>query len=69
MIMPFGKFKGTPLEAIDETYLIWIAKGKGYTKNNRSTEMQFKIPDPLFREARRILESRGYKIIGERIEK
>jgi hypothetical protein len=69
MIMPFGKFKGTPLEAIDEGYLIWIAKGQGYTKGLHSTEMQFRIPDPIFREARRILESRGYKIIGERIEK
>ncbi|MEN6489790.1 MAG: DUF3820 family protein [Smithella sp.] len=69
MIMPFGKFKGMPLEAIDESYLIWLAKGEGYTKNRHSTEMQFKIPAAIWIESRKILESRGYKIRGERIEK
>ncbi len=68
MIMPFGKFKGISLENIDEPYLIWLAKGEGYTKGKHSTEMQFKIPAAIWIEARKILESRGYKIRGERIE-
>jgi len=69
VIMPWGDHKGKRLEDIPEPYLIWLAKGKGYTKGKHSTEMAFKIPDKIFREARRILEIRGYKIIGERIEK
>lgn len=24
MVMPFGKYKGTPLEAIEGSYLVWM---------------------------------------------
>lgn len=66
MIMPFGKFRGTPLERLEDDYLMWLAKGQGYTKNKHSTEMQFKIPAPVWIEARKILESRGCVLKGER---
>jgi uncharacterized protein (DUF3820 family) len=26
MIMPFGKFKGSPLEEIPDQYLLWLGK-------------------------------------------
>jgi len=68
MQMPFGKYRGTHLEQLPEDYLIWLAKGKGYTKAH-TTEMKFSIPIPVWAESRRILEERGYKIIGERIER
>lgn len=69
MIMPFGKFRGIPLERLEDDYLMWLAKGQGYTKNKHSTEMQFKIPANIWIEARKILESRGYVLKGERWEK
>ncbi len=68
VLLNFGIFKGFDLENVPEDYLIWLAKGTGFTKAH-TTEMKFSIPTPVWIEARIILEGRGYKIIGERIEK
>jgi hypothetical protein len=69
MKISFGKYKGKELADIPEDYLVWLAKGGGYTTGKHSTDMRFKIPVPIWCEARSILQGRGYRIIGERIEK
>jgi uncharacterized protein (DUF3820 family) len=72
MLLPFGVHRGKKLENIPEDYLMWLGKpkysGKFY-ENARSTELVWKVPFNIKMEARKILESRGYKLIGERWEK
>jgi hypothetical protein len=71
MILPFGKHKGMNMEAAPEDYLMWLAKpkysGKFY-ESLHSTELSWKVPFTVKVEARRILESRGWKLIGEHWE-
>jgi len=72
MILLFGKYRGMSLEAIPEDYLMWLAKpkysGKFY-ESLHSTELKWKVPFNIKIEARRILDKRGYKLIGERWER
>lgn len=69
MTLDFGIHKGKILEDIPEDYLMWLAKpkysGKFY-ENARSTVLNWKVPFAVKTEARKILESRGWKLIGER---
>jgi len=69
MILPFGKFAGQDMEVVPEDYLMWLAGGGIYTKNRHSTEIKWKVPMPIWVEARKILEARGYKLKGERWER
>jgi len=72
MRLAFGKYKGMSLEAIPEDYLMWLAKpkysGKFY-ESLHSTDLKWKVPFNVKVEARRILESRGYKLNGETWER
>lgn len=68
-ILPFGIHKGKRLEDVPESYLKWLAKPKPYTINDHSTEITWTVPVDIRMKARQILERRGYRIIGERIEK
>lgn len=71
-ILTFGKYKGQSLKEVPEDYLMWLAKpvysGKFY-KSLHSTELNWKVPFIVQINAREILESRGYKLIGTRWEK
>jgi hypothetical protein len=69
MKLTFGIHKGKELEDVPEEYLCWLAKPTRYYKSQHSPEVAFKVPWAITVEARRIVESRGYKIIGERVEK
>ena len=68
MILSFGIHRGEDISDVPEDYLKWLAKPKPYTKYVHSTEIKWTVPIVIRSEARRILESRGYRIIGERIE-
>lgn len=72
MILGFGIYKGKRLEEIPEDYLMWLAKpkysGKFY-ESLHSTNLKWRVPLEIKTEARRILEERGWKLIGERWEK
>ncbi len=72
MILQFGIYKGKRLEDIPEDYLMWLAKpkysGKFY-KSLHSSELNWKVPFAIKIEARKILESRGWKLKGETWEK
>jgi hypothetical protein len=71
MKIPFGKFKGTDMADLPEDYLCWVAKPKysgKYYESLHSTDLKWKVPFPVKIEARRILESRGWKLIGEHWE-
>jgi hypothetical protein len=69
VILPFGAHRGEQIEDVPEDYLKWLAKPKPYTKNIHSSEIKWSVPVTIRMEARRILENRGYRIIGERIER
>ncbi len=69
MILNFGVHAGKEIDQVPLEYLKWLAKPKAYTKNRVSTEITFSVPFAVRAEARRVLEERGYVIIGERIEK
>ncbi len=69
MIVPFGKFYGQEMDSLPDDYLIWLASGGRYYKSKHSTELKWKVPEPIFAEARKILEKRGYRLKGERWEK
>ena len=71
MNIPFGKYKGQAMESLPEDYLMWLGKPKysdKYYKSLHSTELDWKVPFPIKLEARRILENRGYKLIGKHWE-
>lgn len=68
MRVGFGKFKNHNIENVPETYICWLAKPTRYYENRRSSEVVFKVPIAVQMEARKVLESRGCRIIGERIE-
>lgn len=73
MILQFGKYKGQKIENIqDENYLKWLAKpkysGKFY-ESLHSTDLKWKVPWAVKIEARRVLESRGWKLNGDTWEK
>ena len=71
-ILTFGVHKNKSLEEIPEDYLMWLAKpvysGKFY-KSLHSTELNWKVPFNIQIAARKVLDSRGYKLIGTRWEK
>jgi hypothetical protein len=69
MKLPFGSYRGQDISDVPESYLKWLAKPKPYTKGIHSSEVTWTVPIEIRAEARRILESRGYRIIGERIER
>ena len=73
MMLQFGKYKGKDLQTVsDESYIMWLAKpvysGKFY-KSLHSTELNWKVPFNIKMAARKELERRGYKLVGERWEK
>jgi len=68
MIIPFGIHQGKTYEEIPTDYLIFIAQGAKYFKGKHTTETTFKATWPQRFEAYRVLETRGYVRIGERIE-
>jgi hypothetical protein len=73
MVLQFGKYRGKDLQAVsDESYIMWLAKpvysGKFY-KSLHSTELNWKVPFDVRVAARKELERRGYKLVGERWEK
>lgn len=72
MILPFGKCKGQSIRSIPDDYCIWLAKpvysGKFY-KSQHSTELNWKVPFDVKIAARKELEHRGFKLIGERWER
>jgi len=71
MQIPFGKFKGQPMNNLPEDYLMWLSKPKysgKYYESEHSTELKWKVPLNVKLEARAILESRGYTLIGEHWE-
>lgn len=72
MILKFGKYKGQNIQSIPDDYLMWLAKpvysGKFY-KSLHSTELNWKVPFNIKMAARKELERRGYKLVGERWEK
>jgi hypothetical protein len=73
MVLQFGKYRGKDLQVVsDESYIMWLAKpvysGKFY-KSLHSTELNWKVPFDVRVAARKELERRGYKLVGERWEK
>jgi hypothetical protein len=71
MILQFGGHKGERLEEVPEDYLMWLAKPKysgKYYESLHSTELKWKVSFAVKIEARKILENRGYKLIGEHWE-
>jgi hypothetical protein len=72
MVLLFGKCKGQDIREIPDDYCMWLAKpvysGKFY-KSLHSTELKWKVPFEVKMAARRELELRGFKLIGERWEK
>lgn len=69
--LTFGDHKGKTLEEIPEDYLKWLAKpvysGKFY-KSRHDNELTWRVPFHVKMEARKLLEKRGYKLVGERWE-
>jgi uncharacterized protein (DUF3820 family) len=72
MILQFGIHKGKRLEDIPEDYLMWLAKpkysGKFY-ESLHSINLKWRVPLEIKIEARKILESHGWKLKGETWEK
>jgi len=72
-ILNFGKYKNQAIEKLeDECYLKWIAKPKyhgGYYKSLHVTDLKWRVPFEIRMVARKELEKRGYKLIGEHWEK
>ena len=72
MIIPFGKCKGQNIQAIPDDYCMWLSKpkysGKFY-EIQHSTDLKWKVPFDVKIAARKELERRGFKLIGERWER
>jgi hypothetical protein len=72
MTIHFGKYKGQNIQSIPDDYCMWLSKpvysGKFYTCQH-STELKWKVPFDVKMAARKELERRGFKLIGERWER
>lgn len=72
MILRFGDHKGEHIQSIPDDYCMWLAKpkysGKFY-KSLHSMERNWSVPFDVKVAARKELERRGFKLIGERWEK
>jgi hypothetical protein len=64
----FGLYAKHNMENLPLGYLCWLAKPTRFYKDKHSTDVTWKVPIAVQMEARRILEERGAKIVGERIE-
>lgn len=71
-LLSFGKYKNQSIQCIPDDYCMWLAKpvysGKFY-KSLHSTERNWSVPFDIKIAARKELERRGFKLIGERWEK
>jgi len=71
MILKFGTYRGRDLSdlTIPDSYMQWLAsRGRFDSKVNRF-ETAWKVPVDVWMAARREMERRGYRHIGERFEK
>ena len=68
MRVGFGKFAQHNIESVPIPYLCWLAKPSRYYKSQHSPEVTFKVPILVQMEARKVLDQRGFRIIGNRIE-
>lgn len=65
MKIPFGQYRGKEIQELPEQYLCWICKKhKGGFKARYVGEVQFKISEEVFLEARGILKALGYNTKG-----
>jgi uncharacterized protein (DUF3820 family) len=70
-VMPFGKYKGQPIDTIPDRYIIMLADdfgqdNQGILPDNR---FNFKVPLEIREKAREALKKRGYRKKGSRWEK
>ncbi len=67
--LSFGKYKHQDLHSVPDDYCMWLAKpvysGK-FFKSLHSTEQIWSVPFDVKMAARKELENRGFKLIGER---
>ena len=71
MTLDFGVHKGKELSdpSIPDDYVRWLgSRGKYLLTGNRFIT-SWKVPVPVWMEARMEMERRGYRHIGERFEK
>ncbi|HQP59377.1 MAG TPA: DUF3820 family protein [Petrotogaceae bacterium] len=65
MRIPFGKYRGQEIKTLPEDYLCWIVKKyKGGFKVRYVGEVQYKIGENVFLEARGKLKELGYNTKG-----
>lgn len=71
MILDFGIHKGKQLsdQSIPDEYIKWLASRGKYRNPVNRFEIMWKVPIMVWLAALREIESRGYRIIGERFEK
>ena len=70
MIIPFGAHKGKDMSdpSIPDGYVRWMADRGRYNSPTNRFETAWKVPVDVWMGARREMEKRGYKHIGERWE-
>jgi len=66
-VLQFGQFKGRPLSdrTIPDTYIRWLALRASYPMPGNRFETKWKVPIVTSIEARREMEKRGYKRVGD----
>lgn len=73
VILMFGCNKGKQIREVEDQYLIWIVKTyRGDYKPrgfDRFNQVRFTISEDVYIHAREVLKERGYRFIGNRIEK
>jgi hypothetical protein len=67
LILTFGSFRGCKLsdKAIPDSYIRWLALRGSYTMPGNRFETKWKVPIVVSIEARREMENRGYKRVGD----
>lgn len=72
MIIPFGRYSGFDTSdriTVPDSYIKWMALRGNYTNPANRFETTWKVPITLSIIARREMEDRGYKRVGDRYEK
>jgi uncharacterized protein (DUF3820 family) len=71
VIIPFGKYSGRDTSdlSIPDSYIKWMALRGTYTNPENRFETTWKVPIELSIIARREMEARGYKRVGDKYVK
>ena len=71
MILTFGQFKGRDLEdrTVPDSYIRWLALRGSFPEPGNRFETKWKVPIDVSIHARREMESRGYRRVGDWYER